>query len=235
MLQPRPSTSPRHAPPSGAGHGDAPAGTAGRLQRIELPKPRPSSGRSCAAALLLRKTTREIGARKIGRGLLSELLFAACGVNRRSGPFGGVGLTAASASNSQEIDLYVLLEEGAFRFDPRAHELVRVSGRDVRRLALGPRQPPLSPDAPVQLVFVVDLDKLEHTGGYEEPGLHDPEVQKSYFYVDTGLIAGNVYLFAASRGLAAWFHNCDRVALAKALNLTKTQRAVFAQTVGYPA
>jgi hypothetical protein len=55
----------------------------------------------------------------------------------------------------------------------------------------------------------------------EEPELHDPEVQKSYFYVDTGLIAGNVYLFAASRGLATWFHNCDRTALSEKLGLAR--------------
>ena len=61
-------------------------------------------------------------------------------------------------------------------------------------------------------IFVVDVHRLSHTQGFQEPGLHDPEVQKSYYYVDTGLIAGNVYLFAASQGLAAWFHNCDRAA-----------------------
>ena len=67
-----------------------------------------------------------------------------------------------------------------------------------------------------------------------EPGLHDPEVQKSYYYVDTGLIAGNVYLLAASRGLAAWFHNCDRAALSERLGLGDDQRPLFGQTVGYP-
>lgn len=59
-------------------------------------------------------------------------------------------------------------------------------------------QPNVSPRAPVQLVHVVDMDKLEHTSGFEEPGLHDPEVQKSYYFVDTGLIAGNVCLFSRS-------------------------------------
>ena len=52
--------------------------------------------------------------------------------------------------------------------------------------------------------------------------------------MDTGLIAANVYLFAASRGLAAWFHNCDRQALARKLRLRKEQRVLFAQTVGHP-
>lgn len=173
--------------------------------------------------------------RGVGTQLLSNLLFAACGVNRPRGPFGARGITAASASNSQEIDVYVALREGAYRFDAWRHQLVPVLGEDIRTLALGPHQPAISPGAPVQLVFVVDLDKLEHTRGFEEPGLHDPEVQKSYYFVDTGLIAGNVYLFAAAQGLACWFHNCDRVRLAAKLRLSKTQRVLFAQTIGHPA
>lgn len=59
------------------------------------------------------------------------------------------------------------------------------------------------PIAPVQLIYVVDLDRRTHTSGFDEPLLHDPETQKAYYYLDTGLIAGNVYLFAAAHGLAA--------------------------------
>ena len=178
---------------------------------------------------------RAIGGRKLGPQLLSNLLFAACGVNRKQGPFGAPGITAASASNCQEVDVYVALEGGAYRFDAHYHLLVPVVGEDLRVLAYGPRQPLVSPEAPVQLIFVVDIGKLEHTSGFEEPGLHEPEVQKSYYYVDTGLIAGNVYLFAAADGLACWFHNCDRRELAKRLRLRKEQRVLFAQTIGYPA
>jgi hypothetical protein len=58
---------------------------------------------------------------------------------------------------------------------------------------------------------------------------------QSYYYVDTGLIAANVYLFAASTGLASWFHNCDRTALGRRLGLRGEQHVLFAQTVGYPA
>ena len=68
---------------------------------------------------------------------------------------------------------------------------------------------------------------------FQEPGLKDAEIQKSYYFVDTGLIAGNVYLFAAAQGLAAWFHNCRKPGLAKDLNLRPEQRVLFAQTVGY--
>ena len=102
------------------------------------------------------------------------------------------------------------LREGTYRYDPAPHRLVPVAAGDLRRFALGARQGAGGANAPVRLIYVADIGKLEHTSGFDEPGLHDPEVQKSYYYVDTGLIAGNVYLFAASRGLAAWFHNCDR-------------------------
>jgi hypothetical protein len=67
-----------------------------------------------------------------------------------------------------------------------------------------------------------------------EPGLQDPDVQRSYYFVDTGLIAANVYLYAASFGLATWFHNCDKAALKTKLRLPGDQRVLFGQTVGYP-
>jgi hypothetical protein len=55
---------------------------------------------------------------------------------------------------------------------------------------------------------VADTHRLSDTTGFQEPGLQDPEIQESYYYdVDTGIIAGNVYLFCAAHGLAAWFHN----------------------------
>lgn len=202
---------------------------------IDLPKPKLSRGRSLPEALRRRETIREISARKLPLPLLSNLLWAACGVNRRKGPFGVPGITAASASNSQEIDVFVALEDGACRFDARRHRLLPVVASDLRPMAIGPGQRNVALKAPVQLLYVVDIDRLVHTSGFQEPGLHDPEVQKSYYFVDTGLIAGNVYLFAASQGLAAWLHNCDRVGLARELKLRPEQRVLFAQTVGYPA
>lgn len=87
------------------------ASSSRRLRTVALPKPNLAVRKSLSDALRLRRTTREISATKIGTQVLSNLLFAACGMNRRRGPFGGPGLTAASASNSQEIDLYVALED----------------------------------------------------------------------------------------------------------------------------
>jgi nitroreductase len=88
--------------------------------------------------------------------------------------------------------------------------------------------------APVNLFYVVDLTRYDTGPSQPDRRIGDPEVQKSYYYTDTGLIAGNVYLFAASQGLAAWFHNCNRDAAAKQFNLRPEQRVLFAQTVGYP-
>jgi nitroreductase len=202
---------------------------------IVLPKPRLRGGRSLPESLKRRATTREIGDRKIPPQLLSNLLWAACGINRPKGPFGVPGITAASASNSQEIDLFVAMKDGVYLFDARKHQLIPVASADLRSMAISRGQKSMVTDAPVQIIYVVDVHRLTHTAGFQEPGLQDPEVQKSYYFVDTGLIAGNVYLFAASQGLAAWFHNCDRTGLAAKLTLRPEQRVLFAQTVGYPA
>ena len=86
----------------------------------------------------------------------------------------------------------------------------------------------------MSLIFVADIAKYAQAQ-FQEPGLKDADIQKSYYYVATGLIAGNVYLFAASQGLAAWFHNCNKPELSTVLKLRPEQRVLFAQTVGYPA
>jgi nitroreductase len=201
---------------------------------VRLPRPKFGAGKSLAASLQRRQTIRAISSRKLPLQLLSNLLWAACGVNRLKGPFGSVGITAASASNSQEIDLFVALEDGVYLFDARRHRLLPAIAGDLRTMGIGPGQKDVATKAPVQLIYVVDLHRLSHTAGFQEPGLQDPEVQKSYYFVDTGLIAGNVYLFAASQGLAAWFHNCDKAGLTRKLKLRDEQRVLFGQTVGYP-
>jgi nitroreductase len=144
------------------------------------------------------------------------------------------GRTAASASNSQEIDVYVALGEGAYLYDPFKHELVLVIQSDLRAGALTPGQRGVNANAPVQLIYVADVYRLTHTAGFQEPRLQDAEAQKAYYHVDTGLIASNVYLFAASQGLAAWFHNCERTDLAMRLRLRADQHVLFSQSVGYP-
>jgi SagB-type dehydrogenase family enzyme len=201
---------------------------------IDLPPPIEDRAFSFHEAVARRRTIREIAPTPLTLAQLSNLLWAACGVNRKQGPFGAPSRTAASASNSQEIDVYVALEDGAYLYDAVTHRLGPVAAGDLRSIAMNSRQG-VGSKAPVQLIYVVDLHRLTHTVGFDEPGLHDPEIQKSYYFVDTGIIAGNVYLFAAAHGLASWFHNCEKEALTERLALCPEQTALFAQSVGWPA
>ena len=201
------------------------------LMPITLPKPETDGGKSVLAALKERKTTRNISPRELPPQVLANLLWAAFGVNRERGSFAKPGRTAASASNSQEIDLYVALPDAVYLYEATAHRLAPVVAGDFRSRA--GRRPAAS--APVTIFYVVDLSRYDTGPGQPDRRIGEPEVQKSYYYTDTGLIAGNVYLFAASQGLAAWFHNCNKDAAAKDFRLRSEQRVLFAQTVGYPA
>lgn len=203
------------------------------LQPILLLKPRFDSSTTVFEALKTRRTSRTIGAKPIPLQILSDILWAAQGVNRLVGPFGDPGRTAGSASNAQEICVYVAMPAGIYLYDPASHQLTPVVAGDYRALAIGPGQADAGATAPARLIYVVDLEKFK-TAGFPEPGLYNAGIQKSYYFVDTGLIAQNVYLACASLGLAAWFHNCNKPVLVKTLALPTYQRVLFGQTIGYP-
>jgi hypothetical protein len=199
------------------------------LQPISLPKPEKEGGKSVLASLTERKTTRNISSKALPQQVLSNLLWAAFGVNREVLIMNKPGRTAPSASNSQEIDLYVALPEGVYIYEAIPHRLFPVVAGDFRKRAGYGR----SAIAPVNIFYVVDFSRYDTGPNQPDPSIGDPEVQKSYYYTDTGFIAQNVYLFAASQGLVAWFHNCNKENTAKEFNLNLQQRVLFAQTVGY--
>jgi hypothetical protein len=207
-------------------------GLAQDLKPIALPKPERDGGKSVLAALWERKTIRNIDAKELPPQTLSNLLWAAFGVNREEGSFGKPGRTAASASNSQEIDLYVAMTEGVYLYEAVPHRLTPVVAGDFRGRSRRRRS---ASQAPVSIFYVVDRTRYNLGSGQPDRSIGDPEVQKSYYYVATGLIASNIYLFAASLGLAAHFHNCDKESAATDFKLRPEQSVLFAQTVGYPA
>jgi len=202
------------------------------LEPLALPAPAFAGGGTLLEALQVRRTSRDLSAEKIPLHALSDILWAAQGVNRAQGPFGDPGSTAGSASNSREIRIYVLMEEGVYLYEPGPHRLAPVVAGDIRRLAIGRGQQDAGAQAPVRFVYVVDIERFRHAG-FPEPGLYDPEIQKSYYFVDTGLVAQNVYLAAAALGLGAWFHNCDKEAFGRAVELGPDLRPLFGQTIGY--
>ncbi|HOL71874.1 MAG TPA: SagB/ThcOx family dehydrogenase [Bryobacteraceae bacterium] len=182
------------------------------LKPIPLPKPQTEGGKPLMQALKERKSTREFSQQKLSPQVLSNLLWAAFGINREDGR-----RTAPTASNRQEIDIYVVMEEGAYRYDPKANQLEPVAKGDLRK-ATGTQD--FVAQAPVNLVYVADLAKQKNS---------------DWAYADTGFIAQNVYLYCASEGLATVVRGMvPREPLAKALNLRPDQRITLGQTVGYP-
>jgi hypothetical protein len=200
------------------------------LQPVVLPEPEKDGGRTVLASLQLRKTTRSISTKELPVQVISNLLWSGFGVNRNTASFGKKGRTAPSASNSQEIDLYVALPDGVYLYDASGHKLLPVAAGDYRSRS-GRRG---AATAPLNIFFVADLSRYDQGPSQPDRQIGDPEVQKSYYFTDTGFIAQNIYLCAASFDLAAWFHNCDKENTIREFKLKPTQRVLFAQTVGYP-
>jgi len=194
-------------------------GAGPQISDTPLPAPRIEGGKPLMQALKERQTSRDFSAKKLPAQVLSDLLWAAFGVNR---PESGKR-TAPSARNWQEMEIYVIMEDGAYLYDPLANRLRGVVKGDLRKLA-GTQE--FVATAPLNLVYVADTTKMKGATA---------EDQSLYAGADTGFIGQNVYLFCASEGLATVVRaSVDRKALAAALNLSDQKRITLAQTVGYP-
>lgn len=196
----------------------APA-SAGVLSTIQLLAPQTEGGKPLMQALKERKSMRSFSDKELPLQVLSDLLWAASGVNR---PDTG-GRTAPTAKNMQEIDIYVAKREGLYLFDPKTNALVPVLAEDIRA-STGEQS--FVKDAPINLIYVTDHTKMENLTG---------EQKDFYSATDTGFISENVYLFCASTGLATVVRGLiNRLTLTKAMKLRPSQNIILAQTVGYP-
>jgi SagB-type dehydrogenase family enzyme len=189
------------------------------LKPVQLLKPQVDGGRPLMQVLKDRSTSRSFSAEKLQLQVLSNLLWAAFGINR---PDSGKR-TAPSAMNWQEIDIYVAAADGLYLYDAKAHLLQPVLSDDIR--AMTGRQPFVK-EAPINLVYVADFTRT---------GTASQEDKELYSAADTGFISENVYLYCASEGLATVVRgSIDRAALAKAMKLRPDQKIILAQTVGHP-
>lgn len=184
-------------------------------QPIPLPPPQTAGGKPLMQALAERKTTRAFKDQALSTQTLSNLLWAAFGVNRPRSVKPGLGRTAPSAMNTQEVQLYVVLAQGVYVYDAEASQLRPMVGGDMRaKVGSGD-----AAHAAVTIVYVADQ-------------------KYGFSQVDTGFIGQNVYLFAASEGLNAWFyamHGAQETnAVAATLKLPPEQHPLYAQSVGYP-
>jgi SagB-type dehydrogenase family enzyme len=187
---------------------------------IKLPPPQMDRGKPLMQALKDRHTAREFSHKGLPPAVLSNLLWAAFGMNR---PETG-GRTAPSAHEWHEIDIYAATADGLYLYDARTHALKRVLVDDIRAQT---GLQPFVADAPVNLIYVADRSRMT-TAAEEERVL--------YSAADAGFIGQNVYLFCASEGLATVVRGLvPRSALAKLMKLRPNQRVILAQSVGYPA
>ncbi len=193
----------------------AAAAAAQDLPAVALPAPQTGGGRPFMQVLKERASRREFAPDPLPPQVLSNLLWAAWGINR---PDTG-GRTAPSPMNRQEMDVYVVRANGAFLYEPRENWLKPVAGGDLRALT---GMQPFVATAPVNLVYV------SRAGGSGKGQAESGGIQ-------AGLISENVYLFCSSEGLATVVRgSVNRDALARALKLPAGQKIILAQTVGYP-
>ncbi|MFZ0732135.1 MAG: SagB/ThcOx family dehydrogenase [Candidatus Sulfotelmatobacter sp.] len=188
------------------------------LKPIQLPPSQMTGGRPLMEVLKDRKSTREFGSGTLSPQTLSNLLWAAFGINRPDGR-----RTAPSAMNWQEVSIYVATPAGVYVYDAKANALEPVVAGDFRA-ATGTQS--FVKDAAVNLVYVSDLSKTDRAAS------SDAQI---YTAADVGFIAQNVYLYCASEGLGAVVRaSVDKPSLAKTLKLQANQKIILAQSVGYP-
>lgn len=193
-------------------------GCAADAELVPLPPPATAGGLPLREALAVRRTVREFRPDAVGPQALSDLLWAAFGVNRAETGH----RTAPSAKNAQEIDIYVARADGVFVYEAGPHRLRRVAGEDVRGLTSGQE---FARVAPVTLIYVAELSRMKDTSAADA---------RLYAAFDAGCICQNVYLACAAAGLGTVVHDLERPPLARALALREGQHIVMAQAVGHP-
>jgi nitroreductase len=185
---------------------------------IMLPPPDTAGGKPLMQCLKERRSSRSFDTKPLPQQVLSNLLWAAFGVNRSDGR-----RTAPSAMNKQEIDVYAATQDGLYIYNAPSHSLNLITKQDVREKT-GKQE--FVKDAPLDIVYVADLSR-EGGSSYDE--------QMLYPAADCGFIAENVYLYCASEGLACVVRAMiDKPSLSKAMNLRSEQKIILSQTVGYP-
>lgn len=193
-------------------------------QDIQLPVPSRKGGKPLMEALNDRGSSREFSEKDLSLQQLSDLLWAAWGINREADG----KRTAPSSHNRQEMDVFVALKSGLYLYDAGAFMLKQVHGRDIRALT-GTQDFPAT--APVNLVYVADLTKR----GLKE-GQQVTDTDQLSSWANTGFMAQNVYLWCASEGMSCVIRAMvPRDRLAPEMGLKPLQVIILAQTVGFPA
>ena len=185
-------------------------------ETIKLPSPDKDSGVTVMQALKARHSERVFSEKDIPLDTLSGVLWAANGFNRPD------KRTNATALNKQTIVLYAIMKSGAYRYDAKANELVKVCGDDLRGAIAA--QQPYAANVPAAILITADLSDST----YKPP-------KNTLTHYDAGIVSANIYLYCAANGLATVCRgSMDRKAIKKALNLPKTTFIHLNHPIGYP-
>ncbi len=192
---------------------------------IKLPIPQKDLAFPLMKALEKRRSKRKWIGRPLSEQELSNLLWAACGISRQESKQSNSKRTAPSACDSQEIKIYIALENGLFLYDEKNHQLIQILNQDIRA-DLGTQK--IMKTAPAGLIYVTDFSKMKSV-------LFQDDQQKWLFSVtDTGFISQNVYLYCSAANLnTVVLGLVDRDKLQNIMGLQEHERVVFTQPVGY--
>ncbi|MDR3133621.1 MAG: SagB/ThcOx family dehydrogenase [Prevotellaceae bacterium] len=180
-----------------------------QAQDINLLSPEKTGGKSFLETVNLRRSERSYVKKDLPAQQLSNLLWVANGFNRND------KRTAPTAMNRQEMELYVLLDDGVYFYDAKQHHLKSVAKGNFTE-ALG--QPDISNHAALSIIMVADLNKSS--------------VESAR--ISSGYISQNIYLFAASEGLGTVARGSFKQdELSKTLGLTAKQAIILVQPVGF--
>ena len=186
-------------------------------QNVKLPAPAKTGGKGVVETLWNRQSGTEFSDKMLSQQDLSNLLFAAIGVNRENGK-----LTSPTASNKQEIRIFVFTAEGVSEYLNVENSLKPVTTGDHRGLIAG-RQDWVK-TAPVVLLIVADGQKFGRTD----------ERSKTMMAVDAGVVSENINLFCAGTGFATRPRaSMDTEAIKSLLGLDETQTPLLNNPVGY--
>jgi SagB-type dehydrogenase family enzyme len=188
------------------------------IETITLPEVQKTGGMSLMEALQNRQSQRLFSSEELSLQQMSNLLWAAYGINRPDGY-----RTVPSARTYNEFDIYIIQADGWFIYDPAKHALLKMGNDDLREFA---GTQPFVKNAPVNLIFVADFDRMTDA---------TDDFKNFYSATDVGYISQNVYLWCASEGIATIVRGqIDKPKAKEVLKLRPNQHIILAQTVGYP-
>ena len=186
-------------------------------QDMKLPAPDTKGGKPLMQCMADRKSARNFAARPLPAQVLSNIFYAADVINREDGR-----KTVPTARNAQNQMIYAATAEGLWLYQPKTNTLKKLGSKDIRALCGGQK---FHAKAPLVLIYVAEPEKVGRT----------PEQQQNYAANHAGYASQNVYLYAASEGLATVVcAMVDRAELAKALKLPAGQQIMYTQPIGYP-